>query len=63
MLRYLYGYNPFIIVWRMLTENFSIQLQGKTVWVGSVAVDMLSSSVVDMGTISGQVISKTTKLI
>ena len=47
----------------MLSENFGIQLQGKIVYIGSVAVSMLASSVVDLGTTSGQVIAKTMKLI
>ena len=63
MLRYSYGYNPFIIVGRMLSENFGIQLQGKIVCIGSVAACMLASSVVDLGTTSGQVFAKTMKLI
>ena len=63
MLRYSYGYNPFIIVGRMLSENFGIQLQGKIACIGSVAVSMIASSAVDLGTTSGQVISKPMKLI
>jgi hypothetical protein len=41
MLQYSYGYNPFIIVERMLSENFGIQQQGNIVCIGSVAVSML----------------------
>jgi hypothetical protein len=36
----------------MLSENFGIQLQGNIVCIGSVAVSMLASSVVDLGTTS-----------
>ena len=63
MLRYSYGYKPFIMVGRMLSGNFDIQLQGKLVFISSVVVSMLASSAVDLGTISGQVIAKTMKLI
>ena len=59
MLRYSYGYNLFIIVGRMLSENFGIQLQGKIVYIASLAVSMLASSVVDLGTTSGQVLANT----
>jgi hypothetical protein len=52
-----------IIVGRMLSENFGIQLQGNIVCIGSVAVSMLASSAVDLGTTSGQVIAKTMELI
>jgi hypothetical protein len=44
---------------RMLSENFGIQQQGNIVCIGSVAVSMLASSAVDLGTTSGQVIAKT----
>jgi hypothetical protein len=47
----------------MLSENFGIQLQGNIVCIGSVAVSMLASSAVDLGTTSGQVIAKTMELI
>jgi hypothetical protein len=63
MLQYSYGYNPFIIVERMLSENFGIQQQGNIVCIGSVAVSMLASSAVDLGTTSGQVRAKTMELI
>jgi hypothetical protein len=43
----------------MLSENFGVQLQGKIVYIASLAVSMLASSVVDLGTTSGQVLANT----
>ena len=56
MLRFSYRYYPYIIVGRMISENFGIQLQGKIVCMGGVMVSVLVSSAVDPCTTSAQVI-------
>ena len=48
---------------RLISENFRIQMQGKFICMGGVMLSELASRAVDLGSTSGQVMTRTMKVI